>query len=41
MEKLVSYLITGNEDAGVVKFTQGGVACIDKDSMGLSIFNGI
>lgn len=31
MEKLVSYLTTGNEDAGVVKFTNGGVVCIKND----------
>ena len=31
MGKLVSYLTTGNEDAGVVKFANGGVVCIEKD----------
>ncbi|MDD4869158.1 MAG: phosphohistidine phosphatase SixA [Kiritimatiellae bacterium] len=37
MEKLVSYLITGNEDAGVVRFTYGGVVCVEKDSTGFYI----
>jgi phosphohistidine phosphatase len=37
MEKLVSYLITGNEDAGVVKFANGGVVCVEKDSTGFHI----
>ncbi len=31
MEKLISYLTTGNEDAGVVKFANGGVICIGSD----------
>ena len=37
MEKLVSYLVTGNEEAGVVKFTNGGVVCIEKDDKGFHI----
>lgn len=31
MEKLISYLTTGNEDSGVVKFENGGVVCIEND----------
>ena len=30
MGKLVSYLVTGNENAGVMKFTNGGVVCLEK-----------
>jgi phosphohistidine phosphatase len=30
MEKLVSYLVTGREDSGVVKFVNGGVVCVEK-----------
>lgn len=37
MEKLVSYLVTGDESAGVVKFTNGGVVCVEKDSTGFHI----
>lgn len=37
MGKLVSYLITGHEDSGVVKFANGGVVCIDKDETGYHI----
>jgi phosphohistidine phosphatase len=37
MEKLISYLITGDEDAGVVKFVHGGVVCVEKDSTGFHI----
>ena len=37
MEKLVSYLVTGREDAGVVKFANGGVVCIEKDEAGFHI----
>lgn len=32
MEKLTSYLITGNEDKPVFKFKNGGIVCLDKDS---------
>lgn len=31
MEKLISYLTTGNEDSGVLKFENGGVVCIEND----------
>jgi phosphohistidine phosphatase len=31
MEKLLSYLTTGNENSGVLKFTNGGVVCVDLD----------
>lgn len=34
LRKLVSYLIAGDEDAGVVKFVNGGVVCVRKDSTG-------
>ncbi|MEE8399159.1 MAG: phosphohistidine phosphatase SixA [Desulfobacterales bacterium] len=34
MGKLVSYLTTGDEDAGVVKFTNGAVVCVERDSAG-------
>jgi len=34
MEKLISYLITGNEDGRIVKFVNGGVVCIEKDNAG-------
>ncbi len=37
MGKLISYLITGDEDAGVVKFANGGVVCVEKDSTGFHI----
>ncbi len=30
MEKLASYLITGNETPAVVKFQNGGIVCLDK-----------
>lgn len=33
----VSYLITGNENAGVVEFTNGGVVCVKKDSIGFHV----
>jgi phosphohistidine phosphatase len=29
--KLVSYLVTGDEHSAVVKFTNGGVVCVDRD----------
>ena len=32
MGNLVSYLITGDEGSDVVKFTNGGVICVEKDS---------
>ena len=35
--KLVSYLIAGDEHAGVVKFVNGGVVCVEKDSTGYHI----
>ena len=31
MEKLVSYLTTGDEDRSVVKFANGAVVCVEKD----------
>ncbi len=31
MEKLTSLLITGNPDAGVVKFTNSAVVCLEKE----------
>ncbi len=37
MEKLVSYLITGNENASIAKFTNGGVVCVIKDGIGFHI----
>ena len=35
--KLVSYLVAGNEAAGVVKFVNGGVVCVEKDPAGYHI----
>lgn len=35
--KLVSYLIAGDEYAGVVRLVNGGVLCLEKDSMGYHI----
>jgi phosphohistidine phosphatase len=35
--KLVSYLIAGDEHAGVVKFVNGGVVCLEKGSTGYHI----
>lgn len=35
--KLVSYLVAGDEVAGVVKFVNGGVVCVEKDSTGYHI----
>lgn len=32
MEKLVSYLITGNEDHPVIKFKNGGIVCLNKEN---------
>ncbi len=37
MEKLVSYLITGDENASTVKFTKGGIVCVIKDGIGFHI----
>jgi phosphohistidine phosphatase len=34
MEKLASYLITGKQDARVVKFRNGGIVCLDRDERG-------
>jgi phosphohistidine phosphatase len=31
--KLVSYLVAGDENAGVVKFVNGGVVCVEKGSV--------
>jgi phosphohistidine phosphatase len=35
--KLVSYLVAGDEGANVVKFVNGGVVCVEKDSTGYHI----
>jgi len=35
--KLVSYLVAGDENAGVVKFVNAGVVCVEKDSTGYHI----
>jgi len=37
MEKLVSYLVTGDEDAGVVRFANGGVVCLRRGDHGFHI----
>jgi phosphohistidine phosphatase len=37
MGKLVSYLTTGDEDAGVVRFTNGAVVCVEKSPSGFYI----
>ncbi len=37
MGKLVSYLVAGDEEAGVVKFANGGVVCVERDSTGFHI----
>ncbi len=37
MGKLVSYLTAGDEDAGVVRFTNGAVVCVEKDRAGFHI----
>lgn len=37
MGKLVSYLVAGNEDAGVVSFSNGGVVCVEEDDNGYHI----
>ncbi len=31
LQKVVSYLITQNEDAKIIKFVNGGVVCIEKE----------
>jgi len=31
MERLTSYLITGNPDRPVLKFQNGGIVCLDQD----------
>ncbi len=35
--KLVSHLVAGDEGAGVVSFTNGGVVCVEKDSAGYHV----
>jgi phosphohistidine phosphatase len=35
--KLVSYLVAGDENAGLVKFETGGVVCVEKDGAGYHI----
>ena len=37
MGKLVSYLTTGDEGAGVVRFTNGAVICVEKNGTGYHI----
>jgi len=37
MEKAVSYLVAEDETAGVVKFVNGGVVCVEKDDNGYHI----
>ena len=37
MEKAVSYLVAGDETAGVVKFVNAGVVCVEKDGNGYHI----
>lgn len=37
LEKLVSHLLAGDVNAGVVKFVNGGVVCLAKDSSGFHI----
>jgi len=34
LEKLVSYLVTGDEDGSVVQFPTAGIVCLDKDAEG-------
>lgn len=34
MEKLASYLITGEQNKRVVKFHNGGIVCLDRDKQG-------
>jgi phosphohistidine phosphatase len=35
--RLVSYLVAGDENAGVVKFVNGGIVCVGKDTTGYHI----
>ena len=37
LEKAVSYLVTGDETAGVVKFVNSGVVCVEKGDNGYYI----
>ena len=37
LEKLVSLLVAGHENAGVVRFTNGGVVCLERDEDGFYI----
>lgn len=37
MEKLVSCLVAGDENTGVVKFSNGGVVCVEKNNTGFQI----
>ena len=37
VEKTVSYLVTGDETAGVVKFVNAGVVCVEKGDNGCHI----
>ncbi len=36
-ETFVSYLITGNENAGAIEFTNGGIVWVKKDSIGFHV----
>ena len=33
LEKLASYLLTGNENANIIKFQNSGILCLEKDSL--------
>jgi phosphohistidine phosphatase len=35
--KVVSYLVAGEEDAGVVRFVNGGIVCVEKDTTGYQV----
>jgi phosphohistidine phosphatase len=37
LEKLISYLITGDESKQVIKFVNGGVVCVEKNDSGFYI----
>lgn len=37
MGKLVSQLVTGDEETGVVQFTNAGVVCLEKDETGFHV----
>lgn len=37
MGKLVSYLVAGDENAGVVSFSNGGVVCVGRDAAGYHV----